>query len=643
MRFTPLLTLLLLLSFCVPATGFTHHHRNVAGRTTLADPAEDYYDIKHLKFNLKMSDTSVAVQGDVTTTAQVVAGTMGSYVFELDSSLTIDSAKLNGTLMSVTRTTSLTVSIALTTPLTSGTMFTAEVWYHGLPPGGSGGFFNGITHAVTSGGTNVVYTISDPYVALNWWPCKQSVLDKIDSVDMFVTVPTGVVDGSNGVLLSVDSTTSATSWTYHWQTHYPIAYYLISVAIARYSQYRSYWHFTGSTDSVLIDNFFMDTATFNPAYKINFDSIGRFMDYFSSLYGRYPFWQEKYGVCYTTLPGGMEHQTMTTIGVPETYIIAHEMCHQWFGDHVTYSTWRDVWLSEGFATFSEQLFLNHFWSPAAALAHRQAYLGYIFRAPCGMISVNDTTTSDSLFDQRTVYAKAAGVIRMLQYIAPSDSIFFQVLKTYQSTYGFGNANTAEFKAIAESLYGTNLDTFFNQWIYGHGYPQYKITWDQAGSSVFVKLVQIPTCPDATPLFYTPLELQLHSAAGDTIIKVYNSLDTETYVFNWAPAMTTVYLNPDVWTVCDQYGAIRKDPTLSTANVQKDALKIAPNPTHDNWLLTGANEGVALILTDNNGHTIWQGTTTHDTTIIPGTRLKAGDYLLKIGIGAAEQSVMLVHW
>ena len=522
-------------------------------------------------------------------------------------------------------------------------MFTAQIFYHGLPPGGSGGFFNGITHSTTSGGTDVVFTISDPFVAKNWWPCKQSVLDKIDSVDMFVTVPAHVVDGSNGVLVHVDTTTTPGYWQYHWKTNYKIDYYLISIAVAKYAQYKSYWHFTGSTDSVLVHNFFMDTATFNPLYKQGFDSIGLFLDYFSSVYGRYPFWQEKYGVCYTTLPGGMEHQTMTTIGVPNTYIIAHEMCHQWFGDHVSYKNWGDVWLSEGFATFSEQLFLSHFWSSAAALAHRQQYQSIAFAAPCGKLYVDDTTNVDSLFNEYTVYAKGQAVVRMLQYAAPSDSVFFGLLQNYQATYGFSNAGTADFKAMAETAYGVPLDTFFNQWVYGRGYPKYKMYWDQVGSTVYVKLAQSASCPTYTPHFSTYLELQLHSAAGDTFIKVYNNIDTQIFTFNWSPAMTNLYLNPDVWTLCEPIGAAVKDVSLGVGNVMPGKIKISPNPTKNYWMVDALPSGTPLTLFDADGRTVWQGQSETGTTTIPGHKLAAGNYYLRMGQGPAEESVKLVHW
>ena len=171
------ITILIMLAVkAVAGAGHCSHARLGAGpaaRTTTADPGEDFYDIKHLGFNLYLSDTSVYVKGDVSTTAMVVAPAMSSYIFELDTAMVIDSAKLNGALYPVTNTGGIR-AIALTTALSAGSMFTAHVYYHGQPTGSGASFFNGITHAVTPGGTHTVFTISDPYVAKNWWPCKQS-------------------------------------------------------------------------------------------------------------------------------------------------------------------------------------------------------------------------------------------------------------------------------------------------------------------------------------------------------------------------------------------------------------------------------------------------------------------------------------
>lgn len=619
--------------------------KGVAAKTTLADAGEGDYDIKHLRFNLQVTDTALYMQGYVTTTAQVVVAAMNTYVFELDTLMTIDSVKINGTRLPVTTTLGYLRKVAFHSPMYLGAMFTAQVYYHGAAPAGSG-YFNGVTHSTTAHGTHVMYTQSDPWVARVWWPVKQSVNDKIDSVDMFITTPNGVKDGSCGVLVNVDSTSLPGFTTYHWQTHYPITYYLISLAVARYTEDKYYWPIAGSSDSVLIHNFFLDTATFYPAFKSNFDSVGMIMDHFNSLFGRYPFWKEKYGMCYTTLPGGMEHQTMTTIGVPNISVIAHELAHQWFGDNVSYAEWGDVWLSEGFATFSEQLFADRFHGPAAARTVRSQTISRVTNDPCGMLYVNDTSRADSLFDGRRVYAKGAGVVTMLRYLAPHDSLFFTGLRTYQQLYGNGHARTSDMKAIMEHYYGMNLDTFFNQWIYGRGYPVYTTTWNQKGSKVIVKLVQAQSCPAHTGHFTTPIEVQLRTASGDTTIRLYNTADTQLFTFTWFPAVTSVVLNPNAITVCKQNGNVRKDTSLValTGNMLKRSeLKVFPNPSKNHWQIDQLPEETALVLTDNNGRTVWQGTSSKGSTTIPGERLPTGNYFLKMTDNSGSESIQLVRW
>ena len=634
------LALVLLFQVTGAKAAFRNKKSRWAQRTTVADLAEMNYDIKRLNFNIHVSDTSTRIVGDVTTAAVVTASSLSAYVFELDSTITLDSARFNGAVTTVSRTGDV-ATINLGTSLPSGSYFTAEIWYHGIPAA-SGGFFNALTHSV-SVGTNLVYSLSDPYAAKNWWPAKQCLDDKIDTVDMYVTVPSGVIDGSNGVLLSIDSTTTPGHWQYHWQTHYPIDYYLISIAVARYAEYKTWHHFAGSTDSMLIQNFFYDTVSFNPLYKPNFDRLGQIIDFYDSLYGRYPFWQEKYGVCYTSLPGGMEHQTMTTIGVPYTYIIAHELCHQWFGDHVTYRNWGDVWLSEGFATFSEQLFLNRFWSPAAALAHRQSYLSTATGEACGSVFVTDTAGPSTIFDETLVYARGQAVVTMLRYAAPQDSLFFKALRTYQQTFAFSNAATADLENIVDSIYGTNMDTFFNQWIYGQGFPEYNISWNQTGSSVLVRLVQTTSCPAVTPLFKNYVELELKAAGTDTIVKVYNNVDTQYYTFTWAPTMDSVILNPDVWTLCKLNGAVLHNTTLAAPGMQKTGISVFPNPATNNWEVVGLTADASLQLSDMSGKVIWTGIGTTRTSLVPAKKLSSGEYILKITAGVDTQYLKLTRW
>jgi aminopeptidase N len=640
-----LLTGIWLMSVCAMAQekeSYKHVNRMPAAKTTIADPLEADYDVQYLKFDIEQTDTSIYVKGNVTTTAKVIASAgMGTYVFELYSGINIDSAKINGQILPVSTSGNLR-KIILPVALNTNSIFTAQVFYRGNPPTGSG-FFNGITHAVSGSGTHMVFTISDPYVASSWWPCKQSIDDKIDSVEMNIKVPAGLKAGSNGLMVGIDSATTAGWWKYTWRTKYPIDYYLISIAVAKYEEYKSYMHFN-ATDSMLVQNFFIDTATFNPLYKTNFDSIGTFINYFSGLFGRYPFWKEKYGVCYTTLPGGMEHQTMTTIGVPNTYIIAHELCHQWFGDHVTYATWGHVWLSEGFATYGEQLFLNQYWGGAAAKSHRQGQYNNAMSSAGGSVFVTDTTSANTLFDQRYVYNKAAAVVHMLRGLAPADSVFFNVLKTFQQQYGYGLATTENLRDIAAAAYNKNLDTFFNQWIYRQGYPKYAISWNQVGNQVIVKLVQTPSFPTSVPLFYTPVELQLHSATADTVVSVYNNALTQIFTFNWSSTMTTLYLEPNIRTLCKLNGLVTHDVTLGVNNLTKQELQVFPNPTHNEWVVSHILPSSTLTLYDLQGRTVWTAVAESAEVKIPAAGIASGNYMLQISSNdKTKQSLKLTKW
>lgn len=609
-------------------------------KAATATPEEDYYDIHYVKFDLQMNDTSTYTRGNVTTYATVTAPTMSVYAFELDTTQIIDSAKYNSQLIAV-QTNGPIRTINLPTTLNQGAPFNVQVYYHGYPLPAQPGFFTAMTHAITGTGVEMLYTVSDPFVARSWWPCKQSITDKIDSVTMWVTVPGGLKVGSNGLLGSVTTPTAGFK-QYRWATHYPIDYYLISLAIAPYFDYSYYVHFDNSPDSMLVQNYFYDSATFMPAYKANFDSVGMMINYLSSLFGRYPFDHEKYGHCYTTLAGGMEHQTMTTIGVTATELICHELGHQWFGDHVTYADWHQVWLSEGFATYCEQLYRTHFWGPAAGLTYRTNQYNNVMAYPAGKVYIDDTTSVIHLFDPRLVYKKAAAVIHMLRYRAPADSVFWNVLKTYQQTYAFGNASTDDLKAIAEAAYGQNLDTFFNQWIYGEGYIKYAVRWAQDGNMVMVKLTQTTSTPSSVALFSTPVDIQIHTTQGDTTIKVYNEYSEQAYFAYVSDSVTGITIDPDNWILDKVISNVHDQALLNVGNVEPGKLKAYPNPSKDDWHLELLPTNAALTLTDVNGKLVWQGNSGKGNITIPGRQLPSGLYSLKLTTNDGKNETLLLQ-
>ncbi|RYZ27061.1 MAG: hypothetical protein EOP49_42705, partial [Sphingobacteriales bacterium] len=297
--------------------------RHILAKTTVADTAEDHYDIKHVALDLELSNISNFVIGNVTTNAVVTASSLPAFVFELSSYMVVDSVKINGQLQAATGS-GVVRTVSLPTPLPQGSSFAAQVFYHGQPPAAPGFFSYGIRNDISpSWQTQVTYTLSQPYDARDWWPVKQALKDKIDSASIWLTVPDTCLAGSNGLLKAVVPVPGS-KLRFEWETRYPIDYYLLSAAVAPYVDYSYYIHFPGTNDSMLYQNYVYNNPQTLPTWKWGIDTVAGMLLHFSDLFGRYPFWQEKYGHAMAPLSGGMEHQTMTTLGFFTPTLTAHE-------------------------------------------------------------------------------------------------------------------------------------------------------------------------------------------------------------------------------------------------------------------------------------------------------------------------------
>ena len=619
--------------------GYMKQHLNPAAKPTVADPAEDNYDMQYVKLDLSMTNTSTLVSGSAFTRAKVVSATMPAYVFELTSLMTVDSVKINGQLRTVSGTDSIR-TVALPTALNQNDVFTAQVFYHGAPVYPPN-FFVGIGNDVSpSWGTQVTYTLSESYHALGWWPTKQSLTDKIDSTDVWITVDTSLKAGSNGVLHVTNL--GGGKARYEWKERNPIDYYLVSVAVAPYVDYSYYMHFTNSPDSMLIQNYVYNNPATLPYFKSYIDSTGMMVDYFSTIYGRYYFWKEKYGHCMAPMSGGMEHQTMTTLGYFHGTLIAHELSHQWFGDNVTCGGWSDIWMNEGFASYSEYLYVNHFWGADSALLYMNGYQDDVMTDPTGTVFVTDSLNENRLFDGRLTYEKGACVLHMLHFLCGNDSTYFQVCKNYQQQYSGGNGTTGTLKTVAEAVTGQNLDTFFNQWIYKEGWPIYTAVWAQSGQLAVVRLDQSTAMPSSVPLFATPIELKFTSASGDTTIRVYNNGPNQHFYFSWNKTVTGMQVDPNRW-LLRQVTTVANDPSvLTTANIQQQNFTVHPNPANDHWELSNAPANAELKLSDITGRLVWQSNSMNTTNInIPAALLPAGIYFLQLTGQEQTTSIKLI--
>jgi aminopeptidase N len=596
------------------------------------------YDVKYVRLNLDVNQLNTYITGDVTATAQVVLPGFNKYVFELTTSLTVDSVfinqqKLPFTIVAQTR------EVSLPSILPINSFFTAQVFYHGNPNNGGGNPLGSglINKASPSWQNHVTYTQSESYAAYLWWPCKQNLHDKIDSSDVLITVPDSCKAGSNGLLQSVTSIGNH-KVIYHWHNKHSIDNYLISIAVAEYIDYSIYAHPKGITDSVLIQNYVYNNPQTLPFFKANIDATKSMLEYFSSIYGLYPFADEKYGHCMAPLNGGMEHQTMTTIGsFGNLSVIAHELGHQWFGDNVTCGTWKDIWNNEGFAAYTEQLYFEHFNGIAAANTNMNNVHSSVLSATNGSVFVDDTTNESRIFDTRLTYDKGAAIIHTLRFEINNDSLFFLTLRNYQNQFKNNVAIGLDFKAVAENTTGKQFSDFFNQWYFGEGYPIYSVQWNQTDDNIVLVVSHQTSAPTITPLFKTSLQLTIHSLSGDTVIRVNLQTNSDTFFVKFSNPISntnSIYIDPNNW-VLNTENSIQQNSTLNTIPLfstsitsKNNKLEIYPNPASNLLNVTSEIIFNKIIISDILGRNLLVASPTSTTNKIDISGLSNGVYFIK---------------
>lgn len=583
------------------------------------------YDVVFCKLDLHLERNTVYVEGNVTTQARALLPGLSVYRCELVPLLTVDSVFFNGMPATFSREGD-TVIVTLTPQPLQGELFSIQVFYHGLPP--TGGFFAGIsTHVSTQWGNAVMWTLSQPYNASQWWPCKQDLADKYDSSWFFITTDTANKAGSNGLLTAVTPMPGG-KHRYEWKERYPIDYYLISAAVADYQEYDLYAHPEGSTDSVLIQNYIYDAPGCLNYYKPDLGLTPYFIELYAHLFGPYPFAAEKYGHCQADLGGGMEHQTMGTLGAFNFHLNCHELTHQWFGDYVTCATWSDIWLNEGFATYGQYLALQYLTDQALADTFMVGVQHYVMSVPGGSVYIPENQTHDvnRIFDGRLSYNKGAAIIQALRGEINDDNLFFGVCKQYINTYGKSVATGLDFKHLAENITGINLDDFFRQWYFGEGFPIFDILYGQNADTLILSIGQ-HTSTEVTPLFKMHLELKIYTSAGDTLIRLFIDQVHKVYKVHLAHQVTGVKVDPHHWNIF-WINSLNK---MNDHQMDKQIV-LFPNPWGNEihyFLLTPDPGPFDAILYDIRGREAGKYRLNSWTGFIDTGDINAGIYFLKI--------------
>ncbi len=510
-------------------------------------PGDSSIDVTYYKLNLTVTYTPNYLIGVVQVNAKPAgSASLSNFFLDLQQPLDVDSVKLGNTNLSFIHKNA-RLNITLDKTYNPGEEFGVTIYYQGTPGSSGFGSFQFATQDGTENGIPVIWSLSEPYGASDWWPCKDTPADKVDSSEVWITCDAAFKGVSNGTLISTIDNRNNTR-TFKWKNSYPIAQYLISIAITNYEEYINYFKYT-QNDSMPITHYLYQGKL--SSVKTQLDETPNMIKVFSEKYGMYPFIKEKYGHAEFGWGGAMEHQTCTSMG-PNAFrrdVIAHELAHQWFGDKVTCKDWRNIWLNEGFAKYSESVYLEAIGGENAYKNKTATEMGYAINA-VGSIYVQDISSVGSIFDYNRTYAKGSIVLHMLRGIV-GDETFFNILKTYNSDpqLAYNSANTEDFQRVAESVSGLDLNYFFSEWIYGVNYPNYTYSWNanQLNANDFEVTLNVSQAINSNPAFFTmPIQIKINTALGDTLLTVMNNQQQQQFKFNLTSQPNSLIFDPDNW-------------------------------------------------------------------------------------------------
>ncbi len=498
------------------------------------------YDVFYHRMEWTVDPQVYYIQGAITTYFTSKVGGLTKVHFDCDTLLQIDSVKMQGQSCTYQKLAGDLLEITVPTPVGLTNVDSVTVYYQGKPNNGSTRSFSQSSH----GSDSIIYTLSEPYGAKDWWPCKQNLNDKIDSVDILVTVPMGNRVGSNGVL--VDTDTSGAWVTHHWQHRYPEPAYLIAIAVTNYAAYSEFVNLTTGTIEILNYVYPEDSATL----VTESPTLWPFFTLFDSIFEPYPYMNEKYGHAQWEWGGGMEHSTMSFMGSFNYELLAHELAHQWFGDKITCGSWEDIWLNEGFASYCVGLVYNRYSPELYWPLWKSIQVDKVIAQPDGSVWVDDTTNVSRIFDQRLSYRKASMLLHMLRWKLGDDD-FFQGIRNYMAdpTIAWGYARTNDLKSHLEAQSGQSLTEFFNDWFYGEGHPKYRVEWNQNAGGLWVTLSQSTSDPTVS-LFEMPVPIYFSGQGQDTIIVFNQTQNVQLFQAAVPFTVDSIVFDPEIWLVAE---------------------------------------------------------------------------------------------
>ncbi len=593
----------------------------------------DYnYDVKWYRCRWNVDPAIRAIAGDVTIMFEIADPLPDSITIDLHDDMTVDSILMNGFPVAW-RHADHQLTVPCAPSLTPAWHDSVRIIYHGTPPEEDDGAFAQSSHQ----GMPILWTLSQPYGSHLWWPCKDGLTDKADSAEIILEVPGAYSTASNGMLTSVMNTGDRK--IFRWQHRYPIVPYLVCFSVTNYAVFQQMIQ-SGGRDLLFVNYVYPEDTV---EAKTRFGQVVPMLHLFDSLFGAYPFRDEKYGQAQFGRGGGMEHQTMTFLDGFGYELMAHELAHQWFGNMITCGSWSDIWLNEGFATYLSGL-CYEFLAPEFWKRFREVRVKSIVTQPGGSVYCTDTTSINRIFDGRLSYAKGAMILHQLRWIM-GDSSFFTALHHYlnDTSLIFGFARTSHLKHHLEEACMCDLTWYFNDWFTGEGYPSYTLKWQQQETLVTLTLDQVQSHPSVY-FFELPVPVRLKGNGGDTMIRLDHAYSGETFWVHLPFKVDSVFVDPDYQLITS--GNIVNGVPMTQ---QERGLTLSPNPAGDNldiglppW--PGKNL-VTITIFDLQGRVVESLRADNSAPIRIGTQTwPDGHYLMQIGHGKEliKAKFMVIH-
>ncbi|MFQ3610742.1 MAG: M1 family aminopeptidase [Fimbriimonadales bacterium] len=497
-------------------------------------------DVLHYDLTLEVRPTTRELIGSCVMTVRVSAPSISAFRFRLRDNFLITALKLDGRPISFVRESITTVRAEFDRSYTQNEEFQLQVDYQGVPVSRG---FGSIEFTTRSSGAIVVATLSQPYYAYTWWPAKDENTDKA-TLTFNLIVPNTMVAVANGMLQGVDNLPNNRR-QYRYRHNYPIAPYLVAFGATNYESWSRTFSYDGKTMPV---DFYIYPESNTATNRSAWEQCLPMLTVFSDLYGIYPFINERYGIYQFQFSGGMEHQTMSGQGGFGESLTAHELAHQWWGDMITCATWNDIWLNEGFATYSEALWLEFKPGSSGFPALRTAMQNRRPTSLNGSVYRYDTSSVNAIFNSNFAYRKGAWVLHQLRWVMGTPA-FFETLRRYRNRYAYGHASTPDFQAVAEEVYGASLDWFFQPWVYGTGAPSYNWGWTTTtvnGKSYLLMSLR-QTQQSSYGLYAMPIGLRATIGGQPQDLRIWNgAVATQYYVIPTNGTASALAFDPDEW-------------------------------------------------------------------------------------------------